>query len=114
MPYIETKVSTSIIAEQEKLLKEKLGVAIENFPGKTERWLMLNFEENCRLWFMGNQDAPTAYVEVKLLGEVKPEAAEKMTADVCAIMEDVLHIPMDRTYVKYESVNTWGWNGSNF
>ncbi|MBQ7921525.1 MAG: hypothetical protein IJ325_02980 [Clostridia bacterium] len=114
MPYIETKVSTPITPAQEKVLKEKLGAAIENFPGKTERWLMLHFEDNCRLWFMGNQDAPTAYVEIKLFGAVNREAAAKMTKDVCAILAEVLRIPEDRTYVKYEGVDTWGWNGNNF
>ena len=114
MPYIETKVSTPITAAQEVQLKEKLAVAIENFPGKTERWLMLNFEPESKLWFMGNQDAPTAYVEVKVFGSVNPEAAEKMTKDVCAILEEVLAIPQDRTYVKYEGCTTWGWNGKNF
>ena len=114
MPYIETKVSTPITVEQEKILKEKLGAAIENFPGKTERWLMLNFEDNCRLWFMGNQDAPTAYVEVKLFGDVNQTGAEKMTKAVCEIMEEVLKIPADRTYVKYEGIGTWGWNNQNF
>ena len=114
MPYIETKVSTVITPDKEKLLKEKFGAAIENFPGKTERWLMLNFEDNCRLWFMGNQDAPTAYVEVKLFGDVNPAGAEKMTRDVCAILKEVLQTPEDRIYVKYEGIGTWGWNGRNF
>jgi len=114
MPYIETKVTTPITPAQEMALKEKFGAAIENFPGKTERWLMLSFEPECHLWFMGNQNAPTAYVDVKLFGAVNAKAAEQMTKDVCVILEEVLQIPQDRTYVKYEGVDVWGWNGQNF
>lgn len=114
MPYIETKVSTPITKEQEKSLKEKYAKVIENFPGKTEAWLMLNFEDNCRLWFKGDNNQPTAYVEVKIFGSVNPTGAEKMTADVCRILEEELGIPQSRTYVKYEGIDNWGWNGTNF
>ena len=114
MPYIEVKVSEAITPEKEVILKEKMGIAIENFPGKTERWLMVNFEQNCHLWFMGDNEKPTAYVEVKLFGDVLADAAENMTKDICSCMEEVLGIPQDRTYVKYEAVYNWGWNGTNF
>lgn len=114
MPYIETKVSTKISSEQEKILKERLGKAIENFPGKSENWLMLNFEDNCRIYFKGDNRLPSAFVEVKIFGKVDPSAAEKMTKDICSMLEEILEIPQSRTYVKYEGTDTWGWNGSDF
>lgn len=44
MPYIHTKVSNEISPEQEKSLKTQLGEAISLLPGKSEQWLMLDFE----------------------------------------------------------------------
>lgn len=114
MPYIETKVNVKITKEQEENLKERLGKLIEIFPGKSEKWLMLNFEDECRLYMSGNGDLPTAYVEVKIFGTPEAKAAEKMTHEICLLLEDVLGIDPSRTYVKYEDCNMWGWNKSNF
>lgn len=114
MPYIGTKTTVAISAEKEIILKEKLGKAIEAIPGKTEAWLMCEFEDSCRLWFKGDNSAPSAYVEVKLLGTASPEYYEKLTAIICLILSDELSIPADRTYVKYEECKYWGWNNINF
>ncbi len=113
MPYISTRTNVEISAEKEKRLKSMLGEAIGSFPGKTEAWLMTEFQDRCRLWFAGS-DAPAAFAEVKVLGGVKREHCEKMTACLCKIFESELGIPADRVYVKYEPVENWGWNGSDF
>ena len=114
MPYIGTKTTVAISPEKEIVLKEKMGKAIEAIPGKTEAWLMCEFEDNCRIWFKGDNSAPSAYVEVKLLGRAEREYYEKLTAIICDILADELSIPADRTYVKYEECEHWGWNNMNF
>lgn len=114
MPMISTKTTTSITAEQELTLKEKLGKAIEILPGKTEAWLMLGFEDNCRLWFRGDNSKPLAYVEVSALGKINSTNAEALTAEICSIFKDVLGIDGDGVYVKYEETDKWGFNGMNF
>lgn len=114
MPYIGTKTTLCISKEKEEVLKAKLGKAIEAIPGKTEAWLMCEFEDNCRLWFRGDNSAPSAYVEVKLLGSAEAEYYSRLTGIICDILAEELSIPKDRTYVKYEECQHWGWNGSNF
>ena len=114
MPMIETKTSTPITAEQELILKEKLGKAIELLAGKTETWLMLGFEDNCRLWFRGDNTSPLAYVEVSALGKINPADAENLTAEICNIFKDVLGIDGSGVYVKYEETDKWGFDGGNF
>lgn len=114
MPYISTKTTVGISAEKEKVLKEKLGKAIEAIPGKTEAWLMLSFEDNVRMWFKGDNSAPCAMVEVKVFGSADPKYYSKMTAVLCRIFREELGIPEDRVYTKYEECHNWGWNGSNF
>lgn len=114
MPMISTKTSTPITAEQELILKEKLGKAIEILPGKTETWLMLGFEDNCRLWFRGDNSKPLAYVEVSALGKINPANAEEMTVEICKIFKEVLGIDGDGVYVKYEETDKWGFDSMNF
>lgn len=114
MPFINSKVSVAMDREKKEAVKARLGQAITLIPGKSESWLMVGFEDSYDLYFKGNQDAPTAFVEVKVYGGASPEVFSKMTGAICEIYQEELGIPQDRIYVKYEEVDNWGWNGSNF
>ncbi len=113
MPLITTKTNVQISKEKEEVLKSKLGSAITAL-GKTESWLMLEFEDNCRLWFKGDNNEKLAMVEVALFGAASDTQYEKMTANVTEIISNELGISPQNVYVKYEEVSTWGWNGGNF
>ena len=114
MPYIDAKVNVPVSSEKEESIKAKLGKAIAIVPGKSESWLMLNIQDGCRLYFRGSKKEPAAMVEVKLYGSASPDAYRKLTAEITKILEDELGISADHIYVKYEEIDTWGWNGSNF
>ena len=114
MPFIDTKLNIRLSQEKEASLKAKLGEAITAFPGKSEYWLMLNFTDNCRMWFRGYQQFPIAMVEVKLFGTPNGDACEKMTQRISEIYQEELGITPDHVYVKYEFTDHWGWSGENF
>ena len=114
MPFIDTKTNIRISAEKEAILKEKLGKAIGEFPGKSEYWLMMSFTDNCRMWFRGYQKFPVAMVEVKLFGSADEDSCSRMTAAVCKLFEEELDIPAEHVYVNYSFSQVWGWNGENF
>ena len=114
MPFIDTKTNVRITAEKEAILKEKLGKAISEFPGKSEYWLMLNFTDNCRMWFRGYQKFPTAMVEVQLFGSADDDTCGRMTAAICKLFSEELGISPEHIYVNYTFSQVWGWNGENF
>lgn len=113
MPYIGLKISSEISDEKELELKSALGKIITIIPGKSESGLMVCIEDRQKMYFRGNNDAPTAYVEVKIYGKSTPEAYNNMTAALCETFMKLLGIPPDRTYIKYEECFIWGWNGKN-
>ena len=113
MPFINTKASCAIGAGEEKAIKEKLGEAI-TLIGKSESWLMMNFEENCHLYFKGNNSADTAFVEIALFGKASESQYDALTKAVTDIISEELCIAPSRIYVKYEEVEHWGFNGFNF
>lgn len=113
MPFIDVKTNKQISKAEEITLKERLGQAISILPGKSETWLMLDLHDQCRMYFHGD-DAPCAMVQVQVFGKINPAKCEELTAEVCLIMQDVLDIPQDSTYVKYEEISLWGWNSQNF
>jgi len=113
MPYIKANLSVSADKQSMTAFKSDMGKAIAAFPGKTERWLMVEVQDGRNLWFAGS-DEPCAYVEVSLLGSVTDAPSERMTALVTESVSRNFNIPADRVYVKYEDTGHWGWNGSNF
>lgn len=113
MPFINTKTSTQISKDQEKSLKEKLGSAIR-LIGKSESWLMVNFEDNCRLYFKGDNSEEMAFVEVALFGKASDSQYDALTSEITKIISETLGIDSSCIYVKYEEVDHWGFNGFNF
>ncbi len=114
MPYIDTKTTVTVTPEQEKALFSALGKAIENIPGKTEQWLMLNLEGGKRMCFQGDAASPCAMVDVRIFGQTEHEACESMTKAICSLYEEILSVPAERIYVSYKGYDEWGWNHMNF
>lgn len=114
MPYIDTKTSAIITKDQKDRLIKEFGAAIELIPGKSEEWLMLNFDGGCRMAFRGISDVPCAMIDVQIFGKTTDQAYDALTERICAIISDILEIPSDRIYVKYTEKDRWGYNGFNF
>lgn len=114
MPFIETKTTVKITSEDEKTLRAELGKAIELIAGKSEEWLMLNFEDSCRMAFRGTDTPDIAMIDVQLLGKAKDSEYDKLTERICEIINRILNVPRNRIYVKYTEFEHWGYNGVNF
>lgn len=113
MPFINSKVSMKISEDKEKAIKQKLGQAISIFPGKSEGYLMLGFEDEYTLYFKGEKCEKAAFVEVKLFGQAGRQACEQMTEVICGIYEEELGISPANVYIAYQPIADWGWNGMN-
>lgn len=114
MPFINSRVSIPMTEQQKDSVKEKLGNAITMIPGKSEEWLMLEFTDNCNLYFGGAKAQPEAMIEIKVFGSIPENCLDGMTKRICEIYETELQIKKDCIYVKYEECYKWGWNGRNF
>lgn len=114
MPFICAKTNKSVTELEEKQLKEALGEAISLIPGKSENWLMLEIQENCKLYFKGSNEKDLAFISVQLFGKASAESYSRLTERICSVCKSILGISEDCVYVKYEEVEYWGWNGSNF
>ena len=111
MPFIKTKTSCGISAKQEIELKRLFGKAIELVPGKSEEYLLLEFEDNCRLWLRGEKDVPVAYIEAAIFGNEGHYGYDAFTEEITKALSAVLGIQPDRIYVKYEDITGWGVGG---
>ncbi len=114
MPYINASVTCRVTKEKEEEIGRLLGEAIEIFPGKTEKWLMIKIGGEEHIRFAGDSETPAAMIEIMIFGQASDACFERMTGRVCDIFSETLDIPRDRIYVKYDECRRWGWNGSYF
>lgn len=114
MPFIHTQTTVPLDKAKCDSLTASLNAITSSCLGKGENWIMTGYTDNANLYFQGNQNGDTAYVEVKLFGSPDPNACDKMTGEVCRLYEKELGIPKNRIYVSYYPTGNWGWNGSNF
>jgi len=113
MPFIDTKLTQKLTDSQKDLIKSRFGEALK-ILNKTEDYLMVGISDGYDLYFGGKKLEKGAYVEVSLLGGAPSSAYDKMTDEVCRILDDILGIPGKSVYVTYHGLKDWGWNGSNF
>lgn len=111
MPFIKSKVSCVISKQQEEELKIRMGKAIELVPGKSEEYLLLEFEDNCRLWLRGDNEEPIAYIEAAIFGNEPHYGYDAFTAEMTKAFNELLGIALDRIYIKYEDIIAWGVRG---
>ena len=114
MPYIDLKTTAGITKEKEIDLKAAFGEAIALIPGKSERWLMVKLEGECKMFLAGDSAQDIAMVEIDIFGRASDDAYNALTDRVCTILNEELSIKKDKIYVKYREVDHWGWNGENF
>ena len=114
MPFIHSKVNVKTSPEQQKELKMRLGQAIAAIPGKSEAWLMVNLEDEQKMYFRGEGSEPLAFICVNCYGSADEKAFERMTAELTTIYGEVLGVKPDHMYIKYDASMYWGWNGGNF
>lgn len=113
MPYINLRTNSKIDKEKELKIKQRLGEAI-TILGKSEAWLMVDFSEQCHMYFRGKDDELYAYVDVKLYGRSDASSYNNMTKAISDIISSELGIHLDNIYISYGEYIHWGFNGVNF
>ena len=92
MPFIDSKVSVKTTAEQQKELKTRLGQAIAIIPGKSESWLMVNLEDDQKMYFRGDDSQPLAFIWMRGSGT---EPVFRIMCDVCGDNPQKEHYLLD-------------------
>lgn len=113
MPFISTKTTCEITKEKETSIKAKLGEAMA-LIGKSEGWLMLEFEDNKRMYMRGDNKEDIAMVEVALFGKASDSQYDAFTKKITQVIKEELGVDGENIYIKYSEIEHWGYNGFNF
>lgn len=113
MPFIDARITVPATPAQKEEIKSALGRMIGTLH-KSEAYLMVGIEDRYDLWLAGKKLEKGAYVSVSLYGSAPAADYDRLTGQICALLEEKLGIPGSAVYVTYHPVSDWGWNGSNF
>ena len=113
MPFINAKFSSAVSPDKEIEIKSALGDAI-SLIGKSETYLMVEIDDNRRLYFGGKNDEPIAFFDVSLLHSAPRHAYEALTARLCEIAKESMGVDTKNVYVKFEETENWGYDGFMF
>ena len=113
MPCIQLSTNKTLSEQKQEILKQEFGKAIEQIPGKTEKWLMCIFRSECEIWFRGEKE-DSAFLEVGIYGQPSKESCDALTQVLMDVVSAELDVEKDHIYIKYSMTTYWGWNGKNF
>lgn len=75
---------------------------------------MIIFEDNVHFYLRGDDSQPIAYIEISVFGNTAHIGYDDLTADITKIYNDVLAIPPENIYVRYNDISVWGVGGMTF
>ncbi len=110
MPFVIARVNVPVSREQEEEISSRLGKAISRMPGKSEKYLMLGIEDNCRFHLRGKIQK-VAYIEVAIFGNDDHIGFFQFSRIMIEIFHDILDIPAENIYAKFEDIVAWSANG---
>ena len=116
MPLITVKTSAALSStDAAAALLKTMSAKLAALLGKPERYVMTLLETDVSMTFAGDA-APACYVEIKSIGALDGDRTREISAAVCALLQQHLKVPADRTYIGFEDVppRLWGWNSGTF
>ena len=78
-----------------------------------EAFLSVKLEDKADMYFKGS-DEPCAMFEIAIFGSAEKSAYEDLTKRICSLSEKYLSVKSERTYVKYNEIDKWGYDNFNF
>ncbi len=109
MPYINLVTSAKV--DNKKSFLEEISILISSLTGKSKRFVMAKFDDNCDMYF--DSQELCCFLEIKSIGSLNPSDMAKPISDfVC----EKMGIPIDKIYISFEDVSAsmWSWNGRTF
>ena len=90
-------------------------LATAKILGKSEDYVQVIVSDGAVATFAGKRVDDSAFVRVYSIGEYKPDACKKLSAEYAALFQKAGIAP-ERLYINFcvQTGPNWGWNGTTF
>jgi phenylpyruvate tautomerase len=105
---LDKSVIEDIHQEGAKALASELGKSID--------YVMVVVNLGSSISFAQDGKLPSAYLEVKNIGELGAEVTQKLSGKLCEMVNRKLGVPQNRIYIEFQEAqrHKWGWDGKTF
>jgi phenylpyruvate tautomerase len=117
MPLIIIKSSARKIDQSNKdQIHEQAESTLSRILNKSRDYVMSILEFEHEISFGGDESAPSAYIEIKNVGNLTPEITESLSKEITALITRNIGVPKNRVYIEFQQSDRhmWGWDGSTF
>ena len=114
MPLLKLETTVAISDDKRKALLASLSKTVAATIGKPEQYVMVTISQVAIVISAKPGDA--AFVDVRSIGGLSGDVNQKLSQQVCKLLNESLGILPDRVYLNFADVDAsnWGWNGSTF
>lgn len=114
MPYLKIQTNLPLGKKAERTILKNASALVAAELDKPEDYVMVAVQPDTAMLFAGSDD-PVAFLELKAIG-LPAKKTKKLSAALCALIEEHLGIAPERVYVKFIDVHhsMWGWKGDVF
>ena len=115
MPTIQATLSRKLDNPAQEQLALGLSSATAKILGKSEDYVQVIVSDGAVATFAGKRVDDSAFVRVYSIGEYKPDACKKLSAEYAALFQKAGIAP-ERHYINFcvQTGPNWGWNGTTF
>jgi len=108
MPYIRLSVTQKLTAEEQQALVDGLGEAMCKIPGKDEKLLIVDVEDNRNIFFGGVKQENMAWADVRYYSKYEYHRKKEFTVAVFEAISMVLGTAKDKMCLTITEFENWG------
>ena len=114
MPLVKIQTSVEIDDGQKEDILKHISRCAAEITGKPETYLMVFMESGSAC--MAGKVGPAAFIDMRAIGGLNDSVNNRLSEQLCSVMEDRLSIPPDRVYITFTDVaaGNWGWDRKTF
>ena len=116
MPLIQLDTSYDLSnSEKRNAIAAEISKLAAECIGKPEKYVMVSVRDNVIMTMSGTHN-PAALVSVKSIGGLNKNVNQKLSAEICQMLQNELGIAGNCIYLTFEELppTNWGWNGNTF
>lgn len=111
MPYMKVSCAQKLDDQTKDELAQKLGIALEQIPGKLRSFLICDIEDGKSIFMGGERQTDAVFVDARYFSRQEYHVKDRFTRAVFAAINEVLGTPNERMSMTISEFTGWGGFG---
>ncbi|SAV16659.1 hypothetical protein [Klebsiella pneumoniae] len=114
MPFVTFKTNLRLSAAQRNSLKAVMGKLTELIPGKNERSLLLEIQDNTLFFYQGDDSTPMAFISIAVFNNRYQKGYAELGSALSGTINNALHIAPEHIFIQYDNIDCFSVAGKTY